>query len=258
MKITLRTFGLVGFILFAGLFVVTFSSQEFVERVGKEFIKDKIIEKTEQKIQSFEAIQKDSKFGSLVSKLVKKNQGKIDSLKMDLNHKLHEKIADVVTQMANLDCECRNKYANAIESQLKLKVDSLSVINKKLTNFMKGKYMEVSTKLKRDVRIFLFSNVLVFLFLLAASFLQPKGIKQLFLPATLLMTSSVIASYFYIFKQNWFMTIMFGSYVGWLYLLYLLLIFLFLCDIVFNKARVSTFILENTVGAISNISFSLC
>ena len=217
-----------------------------------------IIKKTEQKIKSIENIQKDSRFGSLVSKLIKNNQSKVASLKQDLNHKLNEKIADVVAKMANLDCECRKKYAIAIEHQLKLKVDSLSHINEKLTDFMKGKYMEVSIKLKRDVRIFLISNALIFLFLLVTSFLQPKGIKQLFLPATLLMTSSVVASYFYIFKQNWFMTIMFGNYVGWLYLLYLLLIFLFLCDIVFNKARVSTFILENTVGAISNISFSLC
>ena len=42
--------------------------------------------------------------------------------------------------------------------------------------------MQISTELKRDVRIFTGSNAIIFLLLLVISFLKPQAIKHLFLP----------------------------------------------------------------------------
>lgn len=119
---------------------------------------------------------------------------------------------------------------------------------------MKSKYMEVATKLKKDFRIFTGVNAFVFLFLILVSFMKPKAVIHLYLPAVLLFVASMVSSYFYLFEQNWFFTIVYGSYVGWAYLVYLGLVFLFLCDITFNKGRVTTTILDGFFSVIGNVT----
>ena len=54
----------------------------------------------------------------------------------------------------------------------------------------------------------------------------------------------------YVFEQNWFLTILHGNYTGGCYLAYLLAIFSFLCDIVFNKGRVTTYIINGVASVI--------
>ena len=71
----------------------------------------------------------------------------------------------------------------------------------------------------------------------------------MFLPAALLVVATLICSYFYVFEQNWLLTIVYSDYLGFSYLLYLGVVFLFLCDVVFNKGRVTT----EVANAISNV-----
>ncbi|MFV1985544.1 MAG: hypothetical protein ACC657_18490, partial [Thiohalomonadales bacterium] len=132
------------------------------------------------------------------------------------------------------------------------RVISLQSANEMLLAFMKTKYMEVANKLKTDFRIFTASNAFVFILLLLISFLRPKAIKHLVLPAILLTLSTVICSYFYIFEQNWFFTIIYNSYVGWAYLVYIGIVFAFLCDIALNKARVTTEIINSILSSIGS------
>jgi hypothetical protein len=247
MKLSLRLFGLIGFVVFSGIFALTYSTPEFVERIGKEFIKNKIIEKTQEKIDSITVAQKDSKLGKLVGNLIKKNESTINIYKQKIKNKAHEQLATVIAEMSDLNCECRKNYAQKIEQGYQFKLLSLKLANEKLIGFMKAKYMDISLKLKTDFRIFTGVNALIFLFLILASFFKPQAIKHLFLPSVLLFLSTMISSYFYLFEQNWFFTIIYGSYTGWAYLGYLTLVFAVLSDIVFNKARITTEILNATV-----------
>ena len=75
---------------------------------------------------------------------------------------------------------------------------------------------------------------------------------HLFLPGVLLSASTLICSYFYIFQQNWLMTIIHGDYLGFIYLAWLGVVFLFLCDIVLNRGRVTSEILNAFFNAISS------
>jgi hypothetical protein len=54
------------------------------------------------------------------------------------------------------------------------------------------------------------------------------------------MVATLICAYFYVFEQNWLLTIIYGDYLGFAYLAYLGVVFLFLCDIVLNRGRVTT------------------
>jgi len=259
MNETLRIIGIIGIIIFGTSFVFTYSTPGFVEDIGKDFIKSKIQEKTNEKIETLNFTKKKNRVSKFVEKMVKKNEGKITQLKERLKSKAHVKLASVIAEMSDLSCECRKKYERVLERNTKSSIFSLKNANRLLLDFMKTKYMEVANKLKTDFRIFTGSNTVIFLLLLLVSFLKPKAITHLFLPAILLVTSTIICSYFYIFEQNWFFTIIYNSYLGWGYLAYLGIIFAFLCDITFNKARITTRLLNGMFEAIgSTLSVVSC
>lgn len=252
MKTTLRIIGVIGVLLFGTFFYFTFSTPGYVEEIGKNFIKSQIQKKTNQKIDSIKLNSQNNKFSKIVAALYKKQQDKIDHLKNQLKNKTHDKFAAVIAEMRDLDCECREKYSAMLKEGFEFQLVSLKTANDKLLGFMKMKYMEVATELKRDIRIFTASNTLVFLFLLLISFLKPKAVSHLFLPGILLLTATLVCSFFYIFEQNWLLTIIYNNYLGFAYLSYVGVVFLFLCDIVFNKARVTTEIINGILNAIGS------
>ena len=252
MKLTLRSLGLIGTLLFSILFATTFKIPGFVEDMGKDFITSQIQKKTNEKIDQFKTASKDSKLAKFASVLYSKNELKIDEIKGQLKHKAHEKLAAVVAEMSDLNCECRMKYAKNLKQGFEFKLASLESMNEKLTDFMESKYMQISTELKRDVRIFTGSNAIIFLLLLVISFLKPQAIKHLFLPGILLFTATTVCSFFYVFEQNWLLTIIYNNYYGFAYLGFVGIAFLFLCDIAFNKCKVTSEIINtimNTIGS---------
>lgn len=259
MKITLRVFGLLGVFLFGTAFWFTYGVPGFVEDAAKDFIKNRIEEETKEKIDSITLAAKDSKLGQIAQKLLKKQEDDIANLKAQLEAQIHEKIASVIAEMRDLDCECRKKYAQLIKRNIELHIASLQSVNEKLLDFMKTKYMEIVQKLSLDLRIFTGSNLVIFLLLLLVSFLKPKAIAHLFLPGVLLFVSTLICSYFYLFEQNWFFTIIYNDYLGFGYLAYVVLLFGIFCDIVFNRARITTEIINAILNAIgSALSVAPC
>jgi len=254
MKILLRIIGLLGALLFGTIFYFTYSTPEFVEEIGKEFIKNKVQQKTNSMIEgaAIAINDSDSALIKLAEKLYEKNKDQIDNVKEKLKTNAHEKVADIVAEMRDLSCECRKIYAAKIKQGFQLRLTSLEATKNSLQDFMKTKYMEVATELKRDVRIFSVSNTIIFLLLLLVSFLKPKATTHLYLPGLLLVMSTIICSYFYIFEKNWLMTIIYNNYTGFAYLVYLGVLFLFLCDITFNRARVTTNVINGAANAVGS------
>lgn len=252
MKITLRIAGMAGALLFGTFFYFTYGIPGYVEEIGKEFIKNQILDKTDEKIENLKLDNKDSKLAQLAAKLYQQHQEEIDRIKAQLRSQAHEQLAAVIAEMSNLNCECRRKYAQMYKEAFEFRLASLQAANERLQDFMKTKYMEIAAELKTDVRIFTGSNLLIFLLLLSVSFLKPKAISHLFVPGTLLTTATLICAYFYVFQQNWLLTIIYNDYLGFAYLGYVLVVFLFLCDIVFNKARVTTEIINSMLNAIGS------
>ncbi len=259
MNIILRTIGLFGLMIFGLFFYFTFSIPGYVEEVGKDFVKFQIEKQTNQKIDSIQLESKEGKLAKLAAVLYKNQQKKIESFKSQLKNKVDEKLTAVISEMRDLSCQCREKYSKAIKAGYQYSLISLQSANEKLLEFMKTKYMEVVSELKRDIRIFTGSNTLIFLLLLLISFLKPKVVKHLFLPGVLLLVSTLVCSFFYIFEQNWLLTIIYNNYLGFAYLGYISVVFLLLCDIVFNQADITTRIINGLLNAIgSGASLSSC
>ncbi len=239
-QVILGSIGAFGASAFAFFFVVTFHTPAWVERFAAEFIEREVSRQIDQKIDALQPPGGEHALSRMASALYEANENEIERRRESLRNQVHERMADAIAQMQNLDCECRAKWANWIEERSDTRIQLLQQANETLVEFIQGTYARVVTDLKRDMRIFTGTNALVFMLLLALAFAKPQATLQLFVPGVLLTISTLICSYFYIFEQNWLLTIIYSDYLGIAYLGYLSIVFALLCDIVLNRARVTT------------------
>lgn len=243
-------------LLFGTLFVFTFGVPEEIEKSAKTFIKSQIEKEIKQKYEHSEKSQNIKEKAIL---LANKFGMEEEDFKQYIKEKLPEKIASIVSSMCGYDCEKEKLLAASITKGYLDKISSFKIAQKTLGEIIKNKYMEIVRNLKIDIRIFLGSNFVMFLMLLLVSFLRPDAIGHLFLPGVFLIISTTISSCMYIFWQDWFYTIIYSHYWGFGYLIYILVIFCFLMDITFNKARVTTEIIKGILSSIgSAISVAPC
>lgn len=249
MSLSLRLLGVVGLLLFASAFGLTFGVPEWVENSAKGFIQKKITQEVKEKAAPIT----ESSVAAKAKKLADRLGFQESQLKKDLENNLPEKIAGILASMCGYDCEKKKQLTMDIKDSYLDKINNLKLGQFNLSQMVKGKYVEVVGNLKTDLRIFTFSNALMFSFLLLISLLKPQAVKHLFVPGMLLFLATVISVSMYVFGQDWFYTIIYNDYMGWAYLVYLGIIFGFLVDIALNKGRVTTQVFNFMGHAISSI-----
>lgn len=255
MKLFLRSTGLAGFLLFALLFLAAFTSPIHIERAAKEFIQAQVAAKARDTIDG----AAHSRFEKAAGILAKELREEIVDLKQKLYNGLPEKVAAAIAQMQDLTCECRKKLGSDIRQSYEWRIASLESAEAQLIELIQGQYVEVVDKLMRDLRIFTGANAVAFLMLLIVSSLNARASAHLTLPGMLLLVSTLVSGYFYLFAQNWFFTIVYNDYVGYGYIAYLSFIFAVLCDVVLNRARVTTEIINSLLSAVGQAgSLSPC
>ena len=251
-RFSLRSIGVVGAAIFLAFFAFTYAVPGWVETFAADYIESEAGERIDVSIDSIQPPKSESALGRLAQSIYEKNEAEIERLKSNLKDDVHAQWAAALASVRDLDCECRDKWEDWFESGFNTNIILLQAANEQVSSFIHATYMDVATELKRDIRIFTASNALVFILLLLVSFLKPQAITHLFLPGVLLVVSTLICSYFYIFEQNWLLTIIQNSYLGFAYLAWLGAVFLFLCDIVFNRGRITTEILNSLLNAIGS------
>lgn len=248
----LRLIGAAGAIVFFAFFSLTFYVPNWVESFAQSFIEAEVAKRADSRINSIQPPRGEGALAKFANTLYAKNQNNIDSMKKSLKARVHEKMADALAEVRDLDCACRDKLATAFEQGFESNIALLQLANDKVVKFVQASYMGVVEDLKQDIRIFTGSNAAVFLLLLLVSFLKPQAAAHLFLPGMLLVLSTVMCAYFYIFEQNWLLTIIYSDYLGFAYAGYLALVFGILCDISFNRARVTTHIANSILNAVGS------
>ena len=249
---TVKIFLFLSVLVYGVAFVYSFTSPQTIEKNARGFIKEQVSKKTHEKIENIGQKHKDNKFVKLSSRIFKKKKEKLKLYKEALKYKVDEKLAMVMAKMLDLNCSCRQKYKGVFHDLITTKITNLKTATKTLEAFMTQKYIYVVNNIIKDFRIFLGSSFVVLLIMLFLLFSKPQVGIQVNMLAGLMLLSTVISSYFYIFKQNWFYTIIYNDFVGFSYLVYLGIIFLFLCDIIFNKARITTEVVNVILNAIGS------
>ncbi len=154
--------------------------------------------------------------------------------------------------MCGYDCERKKSLTQSIAAGYMERIANIQVAQARLGEIIKNKYMNIVNSLRTDLRIFLGANAVMFMILLLVSFQKPKAIAHLFLPGIFLLVATIAASAIYLFGQDWFYTILYNDYMGFGYLAYLSTIFGFLMDVAFNKARVTTEIINAVLNAVGS------
>ena len=251
-KLTLRALGLVGASIFAAFFVLTYVTPNWVENFATEFIENEARHRVEQSIDRFRLFDDDSSLSRLARSVDRAASPELEKWIQELHDGVRIQWELALETIRDLDCECRERLSQVLEETFRLDFLPLMAPEDQVFEFIQLNYAIVVNELKRDIRIFSASNAAVFILLLLVSFLKPQAITHLFLPGVLLGMSTLICSYFYIFEQNWLLTIIHSSYLGFAYLAWLGVVFLFLCDIVFNRGRITTEILNAIFNAIGS------
>lgn len=247
-RISLLFLGIIGCLIFSAAFVISLVSPGFVEQVAKDLIRYQVEKKVHEKLDSLDS-------NILVKKAERFAKGHADEIalaKRQLAEQLPARIADVIAEMRNLDCECRNKIETSIREGFEWRIASASQVQARLTTLIRTKYMETAAHLTREFRIFTATNAVVFAILILAVLVKPKAGLLLVPSAALLLVAASITAYLYLFNQNWLHTLVFSDYVGFAYVGYLTVVFAFLCDIIFNCGRVTAKLLSRLLEAVGS------
>lgn len=245
--------GIVGALAFASVLVASFVDPGYVEDIGRDLIRRQVQKQVNEKIDAL-----DEKFlAGKAGRLVQGYAGEISSLRQQLKEGAPEKLATVIAQMRDLNCECRRKVAADIRDGFQWRILSAANAQERLAALIRARYMETAGKLTREFRIFAATNATVFA-LLAIAVLRKRGAGVHLLPAALvLVLAAAITGYLYLFNQNWLDTIVFGNYVGFAYVGYMAIAFALLADIVFNRARISARLLNFLFRMIGDATYVL-
>lgn len=123
-------------------------------------------------------------------------------------------------------------------------------IEEQIRAFALGEYHAALSKLRRDVSIFAGTTLALFLAALLLGVFKGRASKHL-LPISLVLTSAtLLTGYWYVFGQDWIMTVVLSDYWGMAYPVFAAAVAAFPIDIALFRARVTT-VLLNAVGAVA-------
>lgn len=249
--------GLFGAALFSFVFALTFHVPEWVESAAAGFIEREVSAQVDRRIDAIQPPAGESALSRAAGALYERNTAAIEHHKEWLRSQAHVRMAAAIADVRDPGCECRARWSEWIRQGTTAHIDSLERANKRITELIHSTYASVVASLKRDIRIFSGSSATMFLLLVAAAFLKPRATMQLFVPGMLLAIATLICAGFYVFGQNWLMTIIYNDYVGLAWLVYVALVFGLLCDVVLNRARITTRILNAFFNAIGSATSAL-
>ena len=248
LRTALAVFGTTGALAFGAAFVISFLNSGVVERIAKDIIRYEVEKRVREKINSI-----DSEFlTQRAGRFIKGYAAEISAAKRQLTDGLTQRLATVIAEMQNLDCECRRKIETSIRGGFEWRISAASQATDRLNTLVRTKYMETAAKLTREFRVFTGTNAIVFALLAFATLIKRRAGLHLVPPAFVLVIAASLTAYLYLFNQNWLHTIIFSDYLGFGFVAYLSVAFVFLCDIIFNHGRITTRLLNRLLDAVGS------
>ncbi len=237
---------LLGVALFGSVFALSFASPLLIERAAREIVRIEVERKVGEKMESLS----NSRIAGLAQRALQKTGVDIEHAQRAIRDELPRKVANVVADMLNADCECRKRLVARVQKTEGEHLSSLTQARERLVSLAESAYASVTTDLLRELRIFSASNGVAFALLGVVTLLRSRATLQLLLPAVVLVGAVLITGGLYVFGQNWLHTIVFSDYAGLAYALYLGGVALLLADVVFNRARVTTRLVNVALDAV--------
>jgi hypothetical protein len=237
-----------GAALFGGALLLSFVEPLLIERAAREIVRIEVERRVGEKIDDLS----DKRIAGLAQRALQKTDVDIQRTQESIRADLPAKVARVVADMLKVDCECRKRMVEDARRGEFERLTSLGQVREKLVGLIESTYASVAANLMREFRIFTGANAVAFALLGIVTFFRRAAALQLALPAIVLVGAVCVTGSFYLFNQNWLHTIVFGEYVGFAYVAYLGAVSSLLADVVFNRARVTTQILNAAFEAVGS------
>ena len=233
-----------GFLLCASLLALSFAAPLQVERWARQAIEHEVQGRVEARWQRLEK-----------PALVRAAEQKMREQADGIAQARRALVSLVVEEMQDPDCPCRRKLREWQRAGWEGQVERLGALNDRLRQLAQTKYAEVSAALMRELRIFAACNAAVFLLLGIVAFVRRRATLQLLAPTVVLLGAAVLVGGVYLFSQDWLQTVLLSDYVGWAYAPWLGMAIAGLADVVWNRARITTRLVNaamNLVGAVAS------
>jgi len=243
-----------GVLIFGALFIASVVHPALVESLGREIVRIEVEREVSQKLEVVDA----SRLGKVVERLSGRNRAEIEDIQRKFAQGVPQKIDALLAQMHNPNCPCWRFLDHAASDAFRNRIAMLEFMNERLARLVQTKYANAVVALTREFRIFTGANALVFALLGLTVALRRRANQQLALPAIALVGAAAITGGLYLFAQDWLHAIVFGDYVGFAYFGYLGLALAFMADIVFNRGRVTTLIVNIVLNAIGGALSAPC
>jgi len=272
----------IGFCLSGMSFALTFLSPLIYEKSARNFIEIRVQEEIEARFEENKKarIKQDQARAEIMSKVketfIKESEEKIkrhipaldrtkdfleerlnlntDNMKRKALDILPRLVSGVVTKMQDPSQTITRNMMIDRQFSSDVTVNQSTDIQLLLTRLAELDYIEIVRQLLNDLRIFTGTNLIAFSLLLFGGLFQKRTGAQMAVSGSLLLISVILCSLVYLLNQNWLYTLMDNDYVGYSYCGYVGIVFLFLCDLVLNDARISDFIIELVNGYLEWLS----
>ncbi|MES3022947.1 MAG: hypothetical protein V4857_15360 [Pseudomonadota bacterium] len=195
----------------------------------------------------------DSRLVRSAERILARNNKEIAEAKVALSAQLPSRIALVMEYMLHPECPCRQRAIEIEHDIQKDRIESLHKNNEQVTRLIESKYRDVARSLIKEVKIFSAAHGIVLLLLAATAFWWQRPALQLLAPAVVMGGAAALTFAIYLFNQDWLKTILFGDYIGFYYIPYLLVALSFLADVVLNRARLTMVLLGGALAALGGI-----
>jgi hypothetical protein len=246
---TLRIAGFAGLAVFTFFFALSFSVPRWVEEFAADHITARVAERVDAQLGSSLA-SAGAALPEMARRLLERNSSQAEKLRARVDAML----AEALIEIRDPDCACRMR---ALLASASIGEPSSTPTQQQLRFLIHGTYLRVVADLKHEIRIFTAVNAGAFALLLLVSFAKPGAARHLFVPGLLLAVATVFCTWLYVFEQNWLLTIVEGSYMGWAYAGWLGVAYLFLCDIALNRGLVTTSLVNAVIEVFGSAISSL-
>lgn len=242
-------------LLFGGALAISFIQPLLVERAARELIRIEVERRVGQRVDALS----NTRVMQMAKKALAQTEAEVESTRREIANGIPARVARIVGEMMKADCECRKRLVERANRAVEERLSSLTQLRDRLDSLIESAYQSVSSQLMREFRIFTAANGAAFMLLALVTWRRHRAAVQTLLPAVVLVGAALITGGLYLFQQNWLHTLLYSDYVGLAYIGYLAAAAMLLGDIVFNRARLTTRLLNVLMQSIgSALHFAPC
>lgn len=248
MRRALLILAVLGTALFGAAFAVSLLNPLLVERAAQEVARIEVERRVGEKLDKLLS----SSVVALAQKALGKTNAELESAKRQLLEGVPQQVAGVVAEMLKADCECRKRLTMGAVAAQQERITTLGQARDRLVGLIESAYASVAANLLREFRIFTAANASAFAILALVTYRRRGAALQLMLPAVALVGAVAVTGGLYLFNQDWLHTILYSQYVGLTYVAYLGAVAALLADVVFNRARVTTRLVNGALQVVGS------